>query len=61
MAVYRNQEPKLRDLFDIVYKSTPRIAMLHKGHTYRYTGPIRDQEALVDFAVELFHDSMHRF
>ena len=31
--------------------------MLHKGHTYRYQGNVRDQEALVDFAVEMFHDS----
>ena len=34
--------------------------MLHKGHTYRYSGDIRDQEALIDFAVEQFHDSSLR-
>ena len=57
----RNKEPKLRDLFDVRYKSTPKIVVLHKGHTYRYTGAIRDQEAIVDFAIEQFQDSIHRF
>ena len=57
----RNKEPKLRDLFDVRYKSTPKIVVLHKGHTYKYTGAIRDQEAIVDFAIEQFQDSIHRF
>mmetsp|Transcript_33603 Transcript_33603/g.39511 ORF Transcript_33603/g.39511 Transcript_33603/m.39511 type:complete len:102 (+) Transcript_33603:352-657(+) len=35
--------------------------MLHKGHTYRYNGGLRDQEALVDFAIEMFHESEHRW
>ena len=56
-----NKEPKLRDLFDVRYKSTPKIVVLHKGHTYKYTGAIRDQEAIVDFAIEQFQDSIHRF
>ena len=34
--------------------------MLHRGHTYRYTGDPNDQEALIDFAVDTFHDSEHK-
>ena len=34
--------------------------MLHKGHHYKYTGDIRDQEALIDFALTNFHDSEHK-
>ena len=38
------------------YKSTPRIVMLHRGHTYKYTGDVNDQDALIDFAIETFHE-----
>ena len=34
--------------------------MLHKGHTYKYTGDVNDQDALVDFAIDTFHDSEHK-
>ena len=34
--------------------------MLHRGHTYKYTGDPNDQEALIDFAVDTFHDSEHK-
>ena len=34
--------------------------MLHRGHTYAFTGDINDQDALVDFAVDKFHDSEHK-
>ena len=54
---YRNKQYFLRDMFDIGLNQTPKIVMLHRGHTYEYHGDIYDQEALVDFAVEKFHDS----
>ena len=50
---------KLRDLFDIHYKQTPKIMLLHRGSMHKYVGNIHDQDALVDFALENFHDSPH--
>ncbi len=54
---YRNVQWKLREKFDIMYKKTPVVVMLHRGHTYKYQGDLYDQEALVEFAIDLFHDS----
>ena len=50
---------KLRDLFEIYYGMTPYIVYLHRGHTHRYMGDVNDQEALIDFAIENFHESPH--
>ncbi len=47
-------------MFDISFKTTPKIVMLHRGHTYTYHGEIYDQEALIDFAIEKFHESTHK-
>ena len=44
----------------MLYGKTPHIVMLHRGHTYAFTGDINDQDALVDFAVDKFHDSEHK-
>ncbi len=53
----RNVQWKLRDKFEIMYKKTPVVEMLHRGHTYKYQGDLYDQEALIEFAIDLFHDS----
>lgn len=34
--------------------------MLHRGKTHQYTGNYNDQEALIDFAIETFHESPHK-
>lgn len=34
--------------------------MLHKNHFYKYFGDVRDQEALIEFAVGNFHDGDHK-
>ena len=60
LIVYRNKQWFLRDMFDIMYKTTPKIVMLHRGHTYTYHGDIYDQEALIEFAIDKFHDSTHK-
>ena len=50
----------LRDTFDIKFKQTPVVYMLHRGHMYKYLGDLYDQDALIDFAIETFHDSEHK-
>lgn len=55
-----NKQLRLRDRFEVLFNQTPYIVMLHRGHTYRYTGSVEDQEALVDFAIDSFHDSEHK-
>ena len=55
-----NKEPRLRDRFDVLFNQTPLIVMLHRGHTYRYTGNVNDQDALLEFAIEKFHDAEHK-
>lgn len=55
-----NKETRMRHRFDILYGQTPHIVMLHRGHTYKFTGDIHSQDALVDFAIETFHDSEHK-
>ena len=52
-----NKEMRLRDRFDVLFNQTPYIVMLHRGHTYKYTGKIEDQDALLEFAIEKFHDT----
>ena len=37
-----NKEMRLRDRFDVLFNQTPYIVMLHRGHTYKYTGKIED-------------------
>ena len=58
--VYRNKEYVLRDTFDIKFKQTPVVYMLHRGHMYKYLDDLHDQDALIDFAIETFHDSEHK-
>lgn len=60
LSICRNKEIKLRRSFNIMYHTTPTVVMFHRGHTYKYTGNLMDQEALVDFAVETFHESEHK-
>ena len=47
-------------MFRIHHNSTPDVRLLHKGHLYKFFGDYNDQDALVDFAVETFHDSDHK-
>ena len=56
----RNKQRVLRTQFDIMFGKTPYIVMLHRGHTYRFKGDRTDQEALIDFAIETFHESDHK-
>ena len=55
-----NKEKRLRERFDILFGQTPYIVMLHRGHFYRYTGDVNNQDALLEFAIEGFHDSEHK-
>ena len=50
----------MRHMFEIPYNKTPDIRMLHRGHLYKYHGDKKDQDALIEFAVETFHDSHHK-
>ena len=38
MMPCRNVQWKLRSQFEIMFDKTPYIVMLHRGHTYRFTG-----------------------
>ena len=55
-----NKQWRLRDQFDVHFGQTPYIVMLHRGHTYKFTGDVNSQDALLDFAIETFHDSEHK-
>ena len=56
----RNTEWKLRDLFEIYYNTTPHVVLLHRGHTHKFMGDYKEQDALIDFAIETFHESTVR-